>query len=112
MFPTLSTMSEQLVDLSTSLNTLLNLGSCIGRNGPFTIILSTPSPVFEDEPCEVVNEKGENKIILGGTDKKITAEEICNKLSKIVLQGDRHASLFYEGIIKVNDTTFEMIWGS
>jgi len=39
--------------------------------------------VCKDEPCKVVNEKGDNKIILGGYGKPITADEICSELSKI-----------------------------
>jgi len=98
------------IGLSESLDMLEKLGSCIGQKGPFTVILSTPT--FKDEPSEVVDKNGDNVITLGGKGKVITAKEICLKLSNLVLQSDYHSTLFYEGIQKVNNTTFMFMWGT
>jgi len=127
-------MCEGTQNLLEPLDMLETLRSCIGKRGPYIIMFSSP---FKDNPCKVVNEKGENKIILGDNGTKITVEEICTELYNLRLQvvnkkGDNgkktveeictelynlrlqennNSCLYYKGIKQIDDTTFEMIWG-
>jgi len=95
-----------LLGFSESLDMLVKLGSCIGRKGPFKVVLSRNT----DEQS-VVNTNGDNVITLGGKGEAITVTEIYLQLSNLVLQGNC-SSLIFEGIQKMNDTTFVLNWGT